>query len=61
VPVTGEAMSAFDMTADDTGFIGISSGYANKERAQVESLVMSGIQFFVEYATGVVKGTVTGA
>ena len=58
VPVNGEAMSAFDMTADETGYIGISSGYANKERAQVESLVMSGIQFFIEYADGVVLGQI---
>lgn len=58
VPVTSEALEAFDMTADETGYIGISSGYANKERAQVESLVMSGIQFLVEYADGVVLGQV---
>jgi hypothetical protein len=58
VTVNGEALSNFDLSADETGYIGINSGYANKERAQVESLVMSGIQFFVEYADGVVKGTV---
>lgn len=60
VSVNGEALSSFDLTADETGYIGISSGYANKERAQVESLVMSGIQFFVEYAAGVVKGVISG-
>ena len=32
--------------------------YPNEERAQIESLVMSGIQYLVEMATGVVKGTV---
>lgn len=58
VPITSEAMRAFNLTADDTGFIGINSGYPTNERAQVESLVMSGIQFMVEYADGVVKGTV---
>lgn len=58
VPVSSEAMSAFDLTADETGFIGISSGYTEKKRAQVESLVMSGIQFMVEYADGVVLGQV---
>ena len=58
VSVNGEALSSFDLTADETGYIGISSGYANKERAQVESLVMSGIQFFVEYADGVVLGQI---
>jgi hypothetical protein len=58
VPVTGEAMSAFDMTADETGFIGITSGYKTEQRAQIESMVMSGIQFMVEYSDGVVKGTI---
>ena len=56
VPVTSEAMSAFNMTADATGYIGITSGYTENKRAQVESLVMSGIQFLVEYADGVVLG-----
>ena len=58
VPVSGEAMRAFDMTADETGYIGIKSGYQTEERAQIESLVMSGIQFLVEYASGVVLGQV---
>lgn len=58
VPISSEAMSDFDLTADETGFIGISSGNPNKERAQVESLVMSGIQFLVEYANGVVIGQI---
>lgn len=60
VPVTSEAMSAFDMTADETGYIGITSGYKTEQRAQIESMVMSGIQFLVEYSDGVVKGQVTG-
>ena len=54
VPVTSEAMRSFAMTADETGYIGINSGYPTNERAQVESLVFSGIQFLVEYASGVV-------
>lgn len=58
VPVSSEAMSAFGLTADATGYIGIKSGYTNEERAQIESLVMSGIQFLVEYANGVVYGQV---
>lgn len=58
VPVTSDAMGALDMTADETSYIGISSGYAEKKRAQVESLVMSGIQFLVEYADGVVLGQI---
>ena len=58
VPVTAEAMRALGVTADESGYIGINSGYATQERAQVESLVLCGIQFLVEYAAGVVKGTI---
>ena len=54
----GDIARAFDLTTDETGFIGINSGYKNEERAQVESLVMDGITVLVEYAAGVVKGTI---
>ncbi len=54
----GDIASSFKLTTDDLGFIGINSGYTNNERAQVESLVMNGIKIFVEYAAGVVKGTI---
>jgi hypothetical protein len=57
--INGDLAQAFGLTADETGYIGIKSGYATEERAQIESLVMSGIQLFVEYAGGVVKGTIT--
>lgn len=57
--MNGDVALAFDLTADETGFIGINSGYQNNGRAQIESLVMSGIQYLVEYAEGVVKGTIT--
>ena len=56
--MNGDIAMAFDLTADETGYIGIKSGYQNEERAQIESLVMDGIQFLVEYAEGVVKGTI---
>lgn len=59
--MNGDIARAFDLTADELGYIGISSGYQNKERAQIESLVMDGIQFFVEYAAGVIKGTITAS
>lgn len=56
----GDLANAFSLTADETGLIGIKSGYQNEERAQIESLVMDGIEILVEYAEGVVKGTITG-
>lgn len=56
--MNGEVANAFNLTADQTGYIGIKSGYPNEARAQIESLVMSGIQFLVEYADGVVVGQI---
>lgn len=58
--MNGDVASAFNLRADELGYIGIKSGYQNEERAQIESLVMDGVQFLVEYAKGVVKGTITG-
>lgn len=55
----GDVANAFDLTTDELGYIGIKSGYQNEERAQIESLVMNGGQFLVEYAEGVVKGTIS--
>lgn len=57
--MNGDLADAFNLTTDETGFVGIKSGYQNEERAQIESLVMDGIQFLVEYAEGVVKGTIS--
>lgn len=56
--MNGDVANAFDLTADATGYIGIKSGYQNEERAQIESLIMSGIQFLVEYVDGVVIGQI---
>lgn len=56
--MSGDVANAFQLTADELGLIGIKSGYQNEERAQIESLVMSGIQLFVEYAAGVIKGEI---
>ena len=58
--MNGDVAAAFGLTADELGLIGINSGYRNEERAQIESLVMSGIQILVEYEEGVVKGTIGG-
>lgn len=57
--MNGDVAEAFGLTADELGYIGIASGIKNTERAQIESLVMDGIQFLVEYAAGVVKGTIS--
>ena len=59
--MNGDIANAFELTSDELGYIGIKSGYQNEERAQIESLVMDGIQFLVEYAGGVIKGTITAS
>ena len=59
--MNGDVAAAFSLAADETGYIGIKSGYVNEERAQIESLVIDGLQIMVEYAAGVIKGTITEA
>ena len=59
IAMNGDIADAFGLTADETGLIGIKSGYPNEERAQIETLVIDGINLMVEYAAGVVKGTIT--
>jgi len=56
----GDLANAFNLTTDETGYIGVHS-YPTENRAQVEMLAMSGIQFLVEYAQGVVKGTISAS
>lgn len=53
----GDISSSFDLTTDETGYIGISE-YADKDRACVNDLVMSGITFFAERLDGIVKTTI---
>lgn len=54
----GDVKDSFNLTTDETGFIGINE-YANNERATVENLVMSGIRIFADMEAGVVKGTIS--
>lgn len=56
--MSGDIASEFGLTTDETGYIGINGGNPNNTRAQIETLVMSGIQFLVEYADGVVIGQI---
>ena len=57
IPMGGDLANAFNLTADETGFIGTHLSQTDN-RAQIERLVMSGIQYLVEYADGVVFGQV---
>ena len=56
----GEIKAAFDLTTDETGYIGINE-YADKDTARVVDLVMSGVTFFPERKDGIVVGTIGGA
>ena len=56
----GDIKSAFGLTSDETGYIGINE-YADKDTARVIDLVMSGVTFFPERIDGIVVGTIAGA
>ena len=56
---TSELARAFDLTTDETGYIGINE-YPDKDSARVMDLVMSGITFFPERIDGIVVGTIAG-
>lgn len=58
VPSNSSVGLEFDLTADETGMVGITHG-RNLGRASIETLMLSGITFFAENAAGVFKGTVT--
>jgi hypothetical protein len=55
--MNGEVAQAFNLTADESGYIGVHNSQTDN-RAQIELLAMSGITFLVEYADGVVVGTI---
>ena len=55
--MNGDVASAFNLTTDETGYIGMHTSQTDS-RAQIETLVMYGIQFLVEYADGVVIGQI---
>ena len=57
---TSEIARAFDLTTDETGYIGINE-YPEKDTARVIDLVMSGVTFFPERQDGIVVGTITKA
>ena len=56
----GEIAAAFGLTADESGYVGISE-YPDHDTARVMDLVMSGVTFFPERVDGIVKGTVGAA
>lgn len=57
--MNGDIAGKFGLTVDELGVIGAKFDIPTENRAQLEALVMSGVQFFVEYAAGVIKGTIS--
>ncbi|MBQ2487200.1 MAG: hypothetical protein II517_02540 [Ruminococcus sp.] len=58
--MNGDVADEFNLTVDELGYIGICTEIPTHNRMQIETLIASGIQFFVEYAAGVVTGTING-
>ena len=59
--MNGDIAGKFGLTVDDLGLIGVKTDIPTENRAQLETLVMAGINFFVEYAAGVIKGTISSS
>lgn len=59
--MNGDIAGKFGLTVDDLGLVGIKTDIPTENRAQLETLVMCGIDFFVEYAAGVIKGTISSS
>ena len=59
--MNGDIAGKFGLTVDDLGLIGMKTDIPTENRAQLETLVMAGVTLFVEYAAGVVKGTISSS
>lgn len=58
VPAGGDIADSFDLTYDESGMVGMTHSRAD-DRASIQTLVMSGVLFYVEDAAGVIKSTIT--
>lgn len=59
VPMSGDVAQTFGLTGDETGLVGMThQPIANT--ATVDTLIMSCVKFFPEFADGVFKGTISG-
>lgn len=60
VPQSGDVATAFDLTYDETGLVGMTHSRAD-DRASIQTLVMAGVLFYAEDASGVIEATITPA
>lgn len=59
VPMSGDVAQTFNLTADDTGLVGMTHS-AKTGNATVDTLLMSCVKFFPEFQDGVFVGTISG-
>lgn len=60
VSADGDVADTFGLTSDETGLVGMTH-YVKGDNACIDTLVMSGVVFYPEDATGVVKATISAA
>ena len=60
VSADGDVAETFGLTSDETGLVGMTH-YVKGDNASINTLVMSGVVFYPEDATGVVKATIAAA
>ena len=58
-PVSGDVGQTFGLTTDETGMIGMTH-QMKSDNATIDTLILSNVIFFPEYADGVFKGTIQG-
>ena len=60
VPQSGDVATAFDLTYDESGLVGMTHSRAD-DRASIQTLVMAGVLFYAEDASGVIEATIEPA
>lgn len=60
VPAGGDVGAAFGLTADSTGMVGMKH-YLADDKACVDTLIMSGVLFYAEDASGIYKASLATA
>ena len=60
VPQSGDVATAFDLTYDESGLVGMTHSRAD-DRASIQTLIMAGVLFYAEDASGVIEATITPA
>lgn len=58
VPVSSDVARQFELTYDTTGLVGITHSRAD-DRGSIQTLIMTGVVFYVEDDKGVIKATIS--